>query len=165
MFELIDILARPDSWTAFRSFFVYALVALGVLYLYFSLALMTIARKTGEHPAYFAWIPIARDYLTWKIARTPRWTLAIVLAFYPGVVVLAMLAMLSIPLFFVSVALLFAAMILVTGLRIWWHWRIAERRGHAGWLSLLEFVNPGIVVYYAIVSWVDTPVGKWRRKR
>lgn len=46
---------------------------LAVLYVYTSLALMTIATKTNTANGWLAWIPIANLFLMFNIAQKPAW--------------------------------------------------------------------------------------------
>jgi hypothetical protein len=49
------------------------LLFIAVVYVYMSLALMTIATKTNTPNGWLAWIPIANLFLTLNIARKPVW--------------------------------------------------------------------------------------------
>jgi hypothetical protein len=49
------------------------LLFIAVVYVYMSLALMTIATKTNTANGWLAWIPIANLFLTLNIARKPVW--------------------------------------------------------------------------------------------
>ncbi len=51
------------------AFFVFVIAA----YIYVSLALMTIAKKTSTPNDWLAWIPIANVFLMLQIARKPLW--------------------------------------------------------------------------------------------
>ena len=107
-------------------------------YVYYALALMTIARKTGVEPAWLAWIPIANLYLMWKISETPGWSWLLIIG---GIIP------------FVGGVLLLAGM-------LWWWWKISERRGHAGWLAIglaIPLVN---VVVPGVIAWMDKPIGR-----
>jgi hypothetical protein len=46
---------------------------LAVLYIYTSLALMTIATKTNTENGWLAWVPIANLFLMLNIAKKPVW--------------------------------------------------------------------------------------------
>lgn len=105
-------------------------VGLG-LYIYTSLALMTIAKKTKTKNAWLAWIPIANVYLMIKVARLPGlWTLSLLLYFLPLVGPLAFL-----------------------GLMVWWWWRIAERRNFPGALSLLIAIPIANLIVVGVIAW------------
>jgi uncharacterized protein DUF5684 len=49
------------------------LLFIAVLYVYMSLALMTIATKTNTPNGWLAWIPIANLFLMLNIAQKPVW--------------------------------------------------------------------------------------------
>jgi hypothetical protein len=49
------------------------LLFIGVFYVYFSLALQTIARKTNAENTWMAWIPIINIILMLNIAHKPMW--------------------------------------------------------------------------------------------
>jgi len=91
------------------------LMALGGLlgYLYLSLTLMLIARKTATGSPWLAWIPLGNLYLMLVIARKPAWWL--VLLCVPGVNI-------------------------VFGILTWIG--IAEARGKPWWMGILVFVVP-----------------------
>jgi Family of unknown function (DUF5684) len=52
---------------------VISLVIFGVFYVYTSLALQTIAKKTNTNNPWLAWIPIANIFLMLNIAKKPGW--------------------------------------------------------------------------------------------
>ena len=62
-------------------FFVIGAVIVLVLYVYMSVCLQTIAKKTNAENAWLAWIPIANIILMLNIARKPAWW--ILLMFVP----------------------------------------------------------------------------------
>lgn len=103
------------------------------LYVYISLAFMTIARKTKTKNAWFAWIPIANFYLFTQIARVSGlWTLVLLAYVVP---ILGGLA------------------IMVTS--VWLFWRICKRRkfpGEYGLLMIIPIVN---FVILGIVAWSE----------
>lgn len=112
------------------------LVVILVVYVYTSLVLMTIAKKTNTANAWLAWIPIGNLYLLTQVAKVPWWTfLVIFLAWIPFVGSLAIFAVL-----------------------IWWWWKICEHRNRPGWWSLLVTFVPVVnVVMLGILAWSDAP--------
>jgi len=102
-----------------------------VFYIYTSLALMTIARKTKTDNAWLAWIPIANYYLVTQIAEVSGlWTFALLLTFIPGIGGLALL-----------------------GISIWLFWRISERRKFPGWISLLMLIPIVNLIIIGVLAW------------
>jgi hypothetical protein len=84
---------QTSSWSA-------ALVWLGflfligvVLYIYFAVTLMMIARKTNTPGAELAWIPILNLYLMCKIGRRPAWWMLLCFVPFVNLFALAMIWM------------------------------------------------------------------------
>lgn len=109
-----------------------------IVYLYFAFALFTIARKLKEPNAWLAWIPIANLYLLWKMSGTPTWT----------IIAAAIGYLLSAIPFIGWLLALFAGV-----LTIWWFWKIVERRGYPGWISILMIVPVVNLVVVGVVAW------------
>lgn len=64
----------------FGGMFLMVMLALGAAgYIYVSLALMTIARKTNTPNGWLAWIPIANCVLMLQIAKKPMWWILLLL--------------------------------------------------------------------------------------
>jgi hypothetical protein len=61
--------------------FLVTLVVFVAAYIYFAMALQTIAKKTNTENAWWAWVPILQIILTIFIAKKPIWW--IVLCFIP----------------------------------------------------------------------------------
>ena len=114
----------------------FGLLVLLALYIYYALALMTIARKLKTEPAWLAWIPLANVYLVWKISKTPTWS---------GILWIVGAVLSWVPL----VGLLPAAMM------IFWFWKIAEMRNYPGWISILLLVPLANLVVPGLLAWVD----------
>lgn len=105
-------------------------IALAV-YVYLALTLMFIANKTRTSNSWLAWIPIANFYLMTQVANVSGlWTLALLLVFIPVIGGLATM-----------------------GVSIWLFWRIAERRGFPGWISLLMIVPVVNLIVLGILAW------------
>lgn len=114
---------QTSPWTSIFGWFAFLLVNSFLLYIYFSLTMMIIARKTGTPGAGLAWIPILNLYLICQIARRPGWWLILLLIPVVNLVVLAMLWM-----------------------------SIAEMRGKPAWtgaLAVIPFVGMIVPAYLA----------------
>jgi len=94
------------------------------LYVYFALALSTIAKKTNTENPWFAWIPILNVILMWKISGMRWWTLLLILVPIVNIVIVIMYWM-----------------------------KIAEKRGKPSWMGILmivpiiNFVIPGVLAW------------------
>ncbi len=82
-----------DVLPALAGGMVLALVANALLYVYFGVTLMLIARKSSTPNPWLAWIPIANLFLLCNIARRPAWWVLLLLVPVVNLVVLAMLWM------------------------------------------------------------------------
>ena len=103
------------------------------LYVYTSLALMFIARRTNTPNAWLAWIPIANVYLLTQIAQVSGWwTLAVLIGAIP-----------------------ILGFIVLTGLSLWWFWRVAERVGMPGWTGLLMIIPVVNLIMLGVFAWKD----------
>jgi Family of unknown function (DUF5684) len=112
-----------NSLSAIMGFMGIVLIVSFLLYLYFSITLMIIARKSNTRNAGLAWIPIVNLFLMCQIARRPGWWVLLLL---------------------IPVVNLFVATIL------WMS--IAEMRDKPAWtgaLMLLPVLNLVILVYLA----------------
>ncbi len=101
------------------------------LYIYFAVALMTIAKKTKTPNGWLAFIPIANVYLMTQIAGLPAWyTLAILLPIIPIVGAIAMMVAM-----------------------VYFWWKIAEAIKKPGWWGLLILVPIANLVIVGIMAW------------
>lgn len=115
-------------------FFVVAVIS----YVYFALALMTIAKKTNTPNAWLAWIPIANVYLMTQVAELPAWwTLAILLALIPVV-----------------------GPAVVVVISAYWWWKISERLGKPGWWGILTIIPIVNFVIMGMLAWGNTKLVK-----
>ncbi|MFT4308056.1 MAG: hypothetical protein ACMXYM_01665 [Candidatus Woesearchaeota archaeon] len=147
------------------------------LYVYYAIALMTIARKIGTPNAWLAFIPVANIYLIWRMSNTPLWTLIIVFA----VSATPILGIGGLLVFgegldsnaaFLMLMLFALVMILVrityVGFSSWWWWRVAERRNYHGafglllTLPLLLGMIPYIGFVFGIIPLVGIGILAWR---
>ncbi|MEM2956036.1 MAG: hypothetical protein QW041_00450 [Candidatus Pacearchaeota archaeon] len=110
-----------------------AAIVVIAIYVYTSLALMTIAKKTKTENAWLAWIPVVNIWLIIQIAEQPWWQIfAILLYFIPvigGIVFLAVMA--------------------------FWFWKISERRSMPGWLGILMIIPIVNLIVLGILAWKD----------
>ncbi|HUL16236.1 MAG TPA: DUF5684 domain-containing protein [Terriglobales bacterium] len=95
-------------------------------YVYFSLALQTIANKTNTENAWLAWIPIANIILMLNIARKPIWWIILLL----------------IPLVNIVIAIL-----------VWMG--IAEARNKPSWWGVLMIVPVLNLIVPGYLAWSD----------
>ena len=103
------------------------------LYVYFALALMTLAKKTKTPNAWLAWIPIADVYLMTQIGKQSGWwTLGLIAAFIPLLGTLAMLALI-----------------------IFLGWKMAEAIKKPGWWGILLAIPIVNLVIVGIMAWGD----------
>jgi|SRR3989344_7893219 len=102
-----------------------------IVYVYTSLVLMTIAKKTNTEGAWMAWVPILNFYLMTKIGSVPWWT---ILIFIIG----------------------FSFPIISAAITIWWWWKIAEARGKPGWWALLFLIPLVGFVMMGMIAWSDS---------
>ena len=98
----------------------------GAMYVYFSLALSTIAKKTNTENAWWAWIPILQILLMLNIAQKPLWW--IVLCFIPLVSIVIVII-------------------------VWM--AIAERRGKPSWWGILLIVPVANLIVPGYLAWAD----------
>jgi hypothetical protein len=122
--------------------FIVLLVVLIALYVYFAMALMTIAKKLKHKRPWLAWIPFANIVLVLQLG-----------GFHWAWVFLILIPILG--------------FIIVTILLIIAFWRIFERRKYPGWLALVAVLSiipvnsiSGIasiafLVIIGIVAWKD----------
>ncbi len=108
-----------------------SLIVTLVMYIYFAVALMTIAKRTNTLRGWLAFIPIANVYLMTQIAGLPAWyTLAVLLPIIP---------------------LLGGLAALVAMVYFWW--KIAEAINKPGWWGVLIIVPIVNLVIVGIMAW------------
>ena len=106
-------------------FLVFLLLAI-VAYVYFALALKTIAEKTNTENSWWAWIPIIQAILMLNIARKPVWW--ILLFFIP----------------FVNI---------VIAIIVWM--AIAEARNKPSWWGILAIIPVTNLIVPGYLAWSD----------
>jgi len=67
--------------------FLFMFVFFAAFYIYISLALQTIANKTGTENAWWAWIPILNIILILNVAKKPLWWIILLLIPFVNIVV------------------------------------------------------------------------------
>ncbi|HUU13842.1 MAG TPA: DUF5684 domain-containing protein [Terriglobia bacterium] len=97
-----------------------------VLYVYFSLALQTIAKKTNTENAWLAWIPIANVILMLNIAKKPLWWFILCLIPFVNIVITIIVWM-----------------------------AIAEARRKPGWWGILLIVPVVGLIVPGYLAWSD----------
>jgi succinate dehydrogenase hydrophobic anchor subunit len=95
-------------------------------YVYMSLALQTIADKTGTANSWLAWIPIANAFLMLSVAKKPMWWFILFL----------------IPLVNIVIAIM-----------VWM--AVAEARGKPNWWGVLMIVPIANLVVPGYLAWAD----------
>ena len=126
--NMINVTTLASLYTALGTFAAFVFAA---FYVYVSLALMAIAKKTKTKNAWFAWIPIANYYLiTQASGVSGLWTFALLFGVIPVVGGLVTL-----------------------GVTIWLFWRISKRMKFPAWISLLLIVPFVNLVVLGILAW------------
>lgn len=95
-------------------------------YVYFALALQTIATKTNTPNAWLAWIPIINCFLLLSVAKKPMWWFILIL----------------IPLVNIVITVL-----------VWM--AVAEARGKPNWWGILTLVPAVNIVVPGVLAWAD----------
>jgi hypothetical protein len=102
------------------------LVFFAVFYVYFALALQTIAKKTNTENAWLAWIPIVNIILMLNIAKKPVWWFILCLIPLVNIVILIIVWM-----------------------------AIAEARGKPNWWGILMIVPLVNLIVPGYLAWAD----------
>lgn len=130
---------------------VFALIffLLGIaLYIYSSLALMAIAKRTNTPNTWMAWIPVLNIYLLTQIAGIP------------GIITVVYILLLFLPSFLVPlfgglglfVAFIFALASVIAW--CWLFWKIAEERKRPGWWGIIIVLIPVVnLILLGILAW------------
>jgi len=125
------MVSHEGFFAVWAGFLLVALIVGIVLYVYFALALMAIAKKTDTPNTWLAWIPIANVYLMTQIAGLPEWyTLGILLGLIP-----------------------FVGSIAVAVLFVYFFWKIAEAIGKPGWWGILTIIPIVNLIIVGIMAW------------
>ena len=97
-----------------------------VAYIYFALALQTIARKTTTANAWWAWIPILQIVLALNVARKPVWWIFLCLIPFVGIVMIVLIWM-----------------------------EIAKALNRPGWWGILLIVPVVNLIVLGILAWAE----------
>ena len=111
---------------ALGAVFLVMVVIFLAVYVYFALALQTIAKKTNTENPWLAWIPIANLILMVNIAKKPMWW--VLMCFIP------------------LVNIVFTIMIFMA---------IAEARGKPNWWGILMIVPVANLIVPGYLAWSD----------
>ncbi len=114
---------------AMGAFLFVILIFAAVAYVYFALALQTIAKKTNTDNAWLAWIPIVNVILMLNIAKKPIWWI----------------------IFFIVPILNIAG--IVVGIILWM--KIAEVRGRPGWWGILMIFPLVNLIILGMLAWSE----------
>ena len=124
------LLSDKKAMATFAGLMVFVLFIGLIIYIYCSICLQFIAKKTNSEPAWLAWIPIANYFLMCKIAKVSYWWLLILLgAFIP-----------------------YVGAISITAFMIFLWYKIAISVNKPGWmgvLTIIPLVNLVIMGYLA----------------
>lgn len=99
-----------------------------IAYIYFALALQTIATKTNTAHGWWAWIPLLQIILSINVARKPIWWIALCLIPFVNWVVLILIWM-----------------------------GIAQARNRPSWWGILLMVPLVNFIIVGILAWSDNP--------
>lgn len=91
------------------------------LYVYTSLALMAIAKRTKTEDPWLAWIPIGNLVLMSRIAKMPWWPVLLIIGFI-------------VPILNIVAIIAFAVYYMI------WMWKICEIRKRPGWWAVIQAV-------------------------
>lgn len=114
------------AFAAMGAFFLVFLAIIGVAYVYYSLALQTIAKKTNTENPWLAWIPIVNIILMLNIAKKPLWWIVLCLIPLVNIVILIIVWM-----------------------------AIAEARGKPNWWGILLIVPLVGIIVPGYLAWSD----------
>jgi len=120
------------------SFFILFILLIVGLYVYSSLALMKIAKRTHTSNEWFAWLPILSTLLQLNIAKM-HWAWIFVF--------IAPILLVFIPILGWILIIPFLIASLVLFIFIWW--KICEARKKPGWLALFL-----IIMYIPIINFI-----------
>jgi len=110
-------------------FVLFFLAFFGAIYVYFALAISTIARKTNTPNAWYAWVPILNMVLVLNVAKKPVWWF--ILFFVP----------------FVNMVIL-----IITWMAV------AQARGRPDWWGVFIIAPFANFILPGILAWSDPPL-------
>ncbi len=126
MVEVVNDIINPAGLVVFTGLIsILIIIAIIVIfYVYFALALMSIAKRTNTKNPWLAFLPIANLYLMTQIAKV-SW-LTLFLTFIPLVNIFIM---------------------------VWLYWKIAKNLNRPGWFSLLLLIPIVNLIILGIMAW------------
>ena len=107
-------------------FMVVYFIFIGGLYIYFSLALMTIANKTSTPNAWMAWVPILNVIIMLAVAKKPIWWILLMLIPLVNIIIIVLVWM-----------------------------GIAEARNKPSWWGILMLVPIANLIVPGLLAWTD----------
>ena len=177
-----NLLTKFNPMNTMNTFVLTSLITLIIicaLYLYFTFAWFTIAKKLGYKYAWLAWIPIINIFILPIVAKKNEW--------WTIIFAIPVLLSLAYPFFlmrldytttflqnvsriyFIVYAL---TIVFIAIMSVVWLWRIYKLRNYPGWLSLLPLLGiiPVIgmfaliinLIIFGIVAWKDSVAWKDR---
>jgi hypothetical protein len=141
------------------------------LYVYTSLALMRIAKKTKTEPAWLAWIPIGNSVLLSRIAAMHWWPVLLYIPAFVSLIIAALLNHFTSPvagmIFIVLYYLIIAAFTVYSTI---WLWKMYEKVGRPGGWAVLPlglgifgmiFILAGgsTATYTSLIGWIISLIG------
>lgn len=114
------------GYAALGAMMLVSLVIFGVFYVYISLSLQTIAKKTNTENPWLAWIPIVNIILMLNIAKKPLWWIILCLIPLVNIVIIIIVWM-----------------------------AIAEARGKPSWWGILMIVPFVNLIVPGYLAWSD----------
>ena len=109
---------------------IFVIILFFAIYIYISIALMSLAKKTKTKHAWMAWIPVLNFYLMTQIAKqSGLWTLILLAIWVP------------------------CGGLAIVAVGVWMFWIIAKKRKFPGWFSLLLLVPIVNLVILGIMAW------------
>jgi hypothetical protein len=104
-----------------------------IFYIYFALALYTIAKKTKTDLPWLAWIPFANIYLLVKCGGLQWWWLfGFLLNLIPAIGWLLAMAWVA---------------------YVWW--KVSEARNYPGWMGILMLIPVVNLILVGVIAWRD----------
>ena len=112
------------------------------IYIYTSLAYMTIGKKAKDEKAWLAWIPIVgKPLLTARISKMQWWPVLLLLG--------GVFSFIPVAGMFIS----YASFLTFTVFFYIWRWKTFEKVGHPGWFVLFFLIPIVGYVFLGIVAW------------
>ncbi len=169
-----NLLTKFNPMNTMNTFVLTSLITLIIicaLYLYFTFAWFTIAKKLGYKYAWLAWIPIINIFILPIVAKKNEW--------WTIIFAIPVLLSLAYPFFlmrldytttflqnvsriyFIVYAL---TIVFIAIMSVVWLWRIYKLRNYPGWLSLLPLLGiiPVIGMFALIINLIIFGIVAWK---